>query len=106
WVIWKDSRLVHVLLLLLSLGQWSALVFNVITIDSGEVDGICEVSFSIPQVYAASLIYTMCYDFLVFVLSVVGLSRQRSKSSLKKRLCTQGIFYFAVAGIFYIPPVV
>ena len=46
----------------------------------------------------------MFYDLLVFLLSVVGLSREQSKSPLKGRLRAQGILYFAVAVIAYIPP--
>ncbi|KAH0834160.1 hypothetical protein J3R83DRAFT_11466 [Lanmaoa asiatica] len=106
WVIWKDSCLVHVLLSLLSLVQLSMLVYDVTTVRSIVVNGVCEVYINAPQMNAAALIYTTCYDLLVFVLSVVGLSKQRSESPLKKRLYQQGIFYFAVAGIFYIPPVV
>ena len=45
-------------------------------------------------------------DLLVLVLSIVWLSSQRHEIPLKKRLRTQGIFYFAVAGIIYIPPMV
>lgn len=47
-----------------------------------------------------------CYDLLVFVLSVVGLSRKRSDSPLKKCLYFQGTVYFAIAGLAYIPPLV
>ncbi|KAG6369462.1 hypothetical protein JVT61DRAFT_14571 [Boletus reticuloceps] len=48
----------------------------------------------------------MIVDFLVLVLLVVGLSSQRSKSPLKKRLRIQGILYCAVAGVTYISTVV
>ena len=48
----------------------------------------------------------MLFDLLVFILSVVGLSSQRSESPLKRRLRAQGILYFAVAVIVYIPPAV
>lgn len=45
-------------------------------------------------------------DFLVLVFATVGLSRQTSKSPLAKRLRAQGIVYFAVAMVTYIPPTV
>lgn len=48
----------------------------------------------------------MCYDFLVLILSIVKLSKQQSQSPLKERLRTQGVLYFAVAAIAYIPPTV
>ena len=51
-------------------------------------------------------VVAMCYDFLVLVLSIVGLSRQPSKSLLKERLRTQGLLYFAVVTVTCIPPTV
>ena len=45
----------------------------------------------------------MCYDFLVLVLSIVKLSKQPSKSPLKERLRAQGLLYFVVAAMAYIP---
>ena len=48
----------------------------------------------------------MCYDFLVLVLSIVKLSKQPSKSSLGERLRAQGLLYFVIAAMAYIPPTV
>ncbi|KAF8555167.1 hypothetical protein OG21DRAFT_936775 [Imleria badia] len=106
WVIWKDSRLVHVLLVLLVLGHWTMLAVDVTTVRSININGVGRVFIGHPQVNAATIIYTTLFDLLVFILSVVGLSSQRSESPLKRRLRAQGISYFAVAVIVYIPPMV
>ncbi|KAI9568753.1 hypothetical protein HD554DRAFT_712692 [Boletus coccyginus] len=87
WVIWKDSRLVHALLLFLGLGQCTVFVIEVAT----------------THVIIRN---AMVYDLLVSVLSIVALSRERSGSPLKRRLRTQSILYFVVSGIIYIPPMI
>ena len=94
-------------------------VMNIRTIN---INGVCEVYYKYPQMDVATLIYSefklfiqtgvvliesiqaTFYDLLVFVLSAVRLSRERSKSPLKRRLRAQGILYFAAAVIAYIPP--
>jgi len=107
WVIWKESRWAHALLLLLALGQWTMMVIEVVVnIKTINVDGVCEAYVNYPQIDAAALIYTTLYDLLVLVLLVVGLSSEQSESPLKRRLRAQGIVYFAVAVIAYIPSMV
>jgi len=99
WVIWKDSRLVHALLLLIALGQWTILAIDVAYIKSSELDGACVVHDTNPALSALIFMYTVCYDLLVLVLSIVKLSKQPSNSPLKERLRTQGLSYFAVAAL-------
>ncbi|KAN0080309.1 hypothetical protein V8E55_009875 [Tylopilus felleus] len=106
WVIWKDSRIVHALLVFLALAQWTLLVIDVTMISATEMDGVCQVHLRYPQMNAIAIMYSTFFDLLVLVLSVVGLSSQRSESPLKRRLRAQGISYFAIAGLAYIPPVV
>lgn len=129
----------HIVLLSLALGQWIMLVvgegvssffsfascflsLDVAVIRLIEVNGICDIHFSYPQINATTLVYSESghcvwsgvvliyqatfFDLLVFVLSVVGLSSQRSDSPLKRRLRTQGVVYIAVAVISYIPSMV
>ena len=85
------------------------------------IQGVCVVYLNHPQIDIAAIIYSgskyyvqtgavliqriaaMFYDLLVLVLSVVGLSSERSESPLKRRLCAQGVLYFAVAVMAYIP---
>ncbi|KAF8127619.1 hypothetical protein EV363DRAFT_1343887 [Boletus edulis] len=106
WVIWKDSRLMQALILVLALAQWTLLVINVVNIRSNSANCHCAVYETSPQINAATLIYTTFLDLLMFVSSIVGLSNQRYESPLKKRLRAQGILYCALAGISNIPPAV
>lgn len=97
---------------------------DVANIKAMKDDCVCIVYPTYPQMNGVTLIYSEsgCYtrigalfirrisatffDLVVLVLSVLGLSSQRCESPLKRRLRAQGIMYFAVAGIAYIPPMV
>ncbi|KAF8555171.1 hypothetical protein OG21DRAFT_937355 [Imleria badia] len=57
WVVWKDSRLVHALLVLLALGQWTMLAV-VMMIRLINVNGVDQVLISHPQVNAATNLYS------------------------------------------------
>ncbi|KAF8547862.1 hypothetical protein OG21DRAFT_839423 [Imleria badia] len=105
WVIWKDSRLVHTVLLVFALGHWIVLALDAANLQAiGKND--CIIDITHPALNAAVFVYSLCYDFLVLVLSIVGLSRQSSKSPLMKRLRAQGLVYFMVAVVTYIVPTV
>ncbi|KAF8129015.1 hypothetical protein EV363DRAFT_1400260 [Boletus edulis] len=106
WVIWKDTRLVHILLVIFALGQWIVLALDVANLRPTQIPGGCKIYITHREVNAAVLVYSVCYDFLVLVLSIVALSRQRSKSPLIQRLRAQGFVYFVVAVVTYIPPTV
>ncbi|KAG6373700.1 hypothetical protein JVT61DRAFT_6374 [Boletus reticuloceps] len=106
WVIWKDTRLVHILLVVFALGQWIVLALDVANLHPTQIPGGCRIYITHQAVNAAVLVYSVCYDFIVLVLSIVALSRQRSKSPLIQRLRAQGFVYFVVAVVTYIPPTV
>ncbi|KAI9462606.1 hypothetical protein HD554DRAFT_1452003 [Boletus coccyginus] len=76
------------------------------TVKISWLNGVCVTHFTQPGVTAGVYVYTVCYDLLVLVLSVVKLSYQPSKSPLKEHLRAQGILYFTVAAIANIPPMV
>ncbi|KAI9462119.1 hypothetical protein HD554DRAFT_1477289 [Boletus coccyginus] len=106
WVIWKNSRSVHLLLSLLTLGHWTILITNMASIRASRLNEICVFHSVLPGVAVGAFLYTMCYDFLVLLLSVVKLSCEPSKSPLKERLYAQGILYFIVAATTTITPTV
>jgi len=107
WVIWKDSHLVHALLLFFALGHWIVLALDVANLRPFNIHGRCGVTMIHSEINAAVFLYSMLFDFLVLVLSVVRLSRESSKSSsLVKRLRSQGIVYFVVSVITCIPPTI
>jgi len=98
--------LVHLLLLLLALGHWTILALDVANFKAFRSDRVCVVQSIHPAVNAGALVYTTCYDLLVFVLSIVKLSRQPSKSPLNEHLRAQGLLYFAVATMANVLPMV
>ncbi|KAN0093213.1 hypothetical protein V8E55_003997 [Tylopilus felleus] len=108
WMIWKDSRLVHALLFLLALGQWTLFVVVVAFLKPINTDGFCDIypTDSFRQMNAVPFIYTTVLDLLLLVLSVAGLSTQPCTSPLKRRLRAQAIVYVAIAEIVNIPPMV
>ncbi|KAF8551250.1 hypothetical protein OG21DRAFT_1499250 [Imleria badia] len=106
WVMWKDSRLVHVLLSLLALGHWTILVLDVVNIKAFRSNGACVIHITHPAVSSAVFMYTACYDFIVLVLSILKLSKEPSKSALKERLRAQGLSYFTIATMANILPTV
>ncbi|KAH0835769.1 hypothetical protein J3R83DRAFT_9607 [Lanmaoa asiatica] len=106
WLIWKNHRLVHIILLIVTLGHWTILALGVANIKAFKSNGVCVVYLAQPTLSAGVFAYTMCYDFLVFVLSIVKLSKEPSKSSLGEHLRSQGILYFVVAVTANIPPTV
>ncbi|KAF8122316.1 hypothetical protein EV363DRAFT_1182992 [Boletus edulis] len=106
WVIWQNSRPVHLLLLLLSLGHWTVLALDTVNIKSFRSNGACTIYLMHPAVSAGVFVYTMCYDFLVFVLSIIKLSKEPCRSPLSECLRSQGLLYFAVAVVANILPTV
>ncbi|KAI9462117.1 hypothetical protein HD554DRAFT_1476745 [Boletus coccyginus] len=106
WVIWKNSRPVHLLLLLLALGHWTILLTDSAFLRASKSNGVCVSYYTQPMVIAGVFVYTMCYDLLVLLLTVVKLSYQPSKSPLKERLYAQGILYFTVAATVNLLPMV
>lgn len=99
------------------------LPLDLANIRSYQVDGQCNVYLVHSAVNAAVFVYcesktlvqivcslqdtqALCYDFLVLVLSFARLSAQSSKSPFMKRLHAQGLLYFVVVVVTYVPPTV
>ncbi|KAG9312725.1 hypothetical protein JVU11DRAFT_7152 [Chiua virens] len=102
WVIWEDSRLVHILVLLAAVGHCTMLIINLSNVKSTEPNGVCSLYGVVISVLTA-----MCYNFLVLILFIVKLSKQSSKKSLlKERLRSQHLLYFAIATMTNIPPTI
>ncbi|KAG9312745.1 hypothetical protein JVU11DRAFT_7177 [Chiua virens] len=107
WVIWKGNRFVHVVLLVISLGHWIVLALDVANLEGMIRPGEgCVVHITHANVNATVFVYSLCYDFIVLILTIVGLSRKKSKSPLITRLYSQGVMYFVVTVATYITPTV
>ncbi|KAG2049741.1 hypothetical protein BDR06DRAFT_974967 [Suillus hirtellus] len=95
WLIWQTSYLLRFFLLLTSLGYWTILTLFVVTTRASTTNGLCMIHFTKPAYASAVVIYTMLYDLVLVVFSVIGLFRMPSPSStLWKKLVKQGVIYF------------
>ncbi|KAG9312737.1 hypothetical protein JVU11DRAFT_7167 [Chiua virens] len=106
WVIWKNSRLVHILIFLVALGHCTLLIIDWANIKATKSQGACVIYIQNPQVSAGVYVYTVSYDFLALLLAVVKLSNQSSKSHFEERLRTQHLSYFVVAAVANVLPMV
>ncbi|KIJ60146.1 hypothetical protein HYDPIDRAFT_99346 [Hydnomerulius pinastri MD-312] len=106
WLIWRDSRPVLGLLSLVAVGHWTILALGLTDVDAFMSNGSCDVVYANHTKTASLFIYTMFYDMLVFLLTIVGLSRKPSASALWKRLYRQGVVYFAITFLANIVPMV
>ncbi|KAG0692309.1 hypothetical protein DFH29DRAFT_970344 [Suillus ampliporus] len=84
WIIWENSYMMRLLLVLLSLGHWALLALFVATARASTQNGV------------AVVIYNMSYDLLLLVFTIVGLWRMPSSSTLWRTLVKQGVIYFIV----------
>ncbi|KAG1776619.1 hypothetical protein EV702DRAFT_1107856 [Suillus placidus] len=96
WLIWKTSYLLRLSLVLFSLGHWTMLALFVATTRASTQTGLCRIHFVNPAYASAVLIYGMFYDLVLLVLTVVGLWRMPSSSTLWKTLLKQGVLYFVL----------
>ncbi|KAG1793144.1 uncharacterized protein HD556DRAFT_1375972 [Suillus plorans] len=94
WLIWKTNYLLRLFLVLTSLGYWTILTLFVVTTRAFTTNGLCMIHFTNPAYASAVVIYTMLYDLVLVVLTVIGLSRVPSSSTLWKTLVKQGVIYF------------
>ncbi|KIK91286.1 hypothetical protein PAXRUDRAFT_830981 [Paxillus rubicundulus Ve08.2h10] len=106
WLIWRDSRSVRGLLSLVAVVHWTILIITLTGIDAYMTPGGCNVVYVDTAKALAFYLCTMFYDTLVLVLTIVGLSRKPSNSTLWRRLHQQGIAYFAMTSLVNIMPLV
>ncbi|KAG1738923.1 uncharacterized protein EDB91DRAFT_1082617 [Suillus paluster] len=95
WIIWTNSYLLRLLLVVLSLGHWTILTLFVASARASSTNGMCMITFVNPAYSSAVVIYGMSYDLLLLVWTVVGLW-SISSSTLWKLLVKQGVIYFVI----------
>ncbi|KAG2067785.1 hypothetical protein BDR04DRAFT_1233204, partial [Suillus decipiens] len=94
WLIWKTSYL-RLLLVLFSLGHWTVLALFLATVSSSPQNGVCMIH-SVLVYGRAVVVYGMLYDLTLLVLTIIGLLRMPSSSTLWKTLMKQGVMYFII----------
>ncbi|KAG2358960.1 hypothetical protein BDR07DRAFT_1462716 [Suillus spraguei] len=95
WLIWKTSYLLRLLLVLFSLGYWTVLTLFLATARGFPQNEVC-VIHSVLAYASAVVIYSMLYDLALLVLTIIGLWKMPSTSTLWKTLVKQGVVYFTI----------
>ncbi|KAG8957783.1 hypothetical protein FRC03_009816 [Tulasnella sp. 419] len=97
--IWSRKLYIVIPLGLLALGQWAILFYGVFTIRARWSDEAqaCVIFGTYALALNLIYIYTMAYDLVVLVLSIIGLIKTASRSDLWELLFKDGLAYFFVA---------
>jgi len=98
--LWERSLKVVIPLGILCLGHWGLLWHGMFIITSQWIPaaGGCVVVKTSHVFLDINFFYTMAFDLVVLLLTVVALSRQGSRSGLWVMLFRDGLVYFLVAG--------
>ncbi|EMD35578.1 hypothetical protein CERSUDRAFT_116310 [Gelatoporia subvermispora B] len=97
--IWSQSRWIVGPLVIVILGHW-ALILQGVLLKAEWVPGSgCAITHTNNTILAATFIYSMCFDALIFTLSAWKLAFKRAgtRSQLMKMLFKDGLIYFLVA---------
>ncbi|KAH9951067.1 hypothetical protein B0H21DRAFT_719323 [Amylocystis lapponica] len=108
-VLWRKRRAVFFPLIVMSVMQFGFSIYVAVTNIKGHWDPDqqrCSVTDTDPFTIGALYLYTMVFDFVILVLTLVGLSRQWSHSTTWKRLQRQGIWYFVIVCVVNMPSTV
>ncbi|KZV92934.1 hypothetical protein EXIGLDRAFT_613689, partial [Exidia glandulosa HHB12029] len=99
FAIWERRQIVVVPLTLISLGQWGLLYYAIFSVKAQWLPeaAVCVVTGASSQVLNVLYFYTMSFDAVVLVLSVVGLLGSTARSNIWNLLLKDGIIYFVVA---------
>ncbi|KDQ07163.1 hypothetical protein BOTBODRAFT_614745 [Botryobasidium botryosum FD-172 SS1] len=98
--VWARKLYIIIPLVILSLGHWTVLFHGVATVQSNwsVTDNACIVSGTEPAFINLLYIYTMLFDLVVLLLTVIGLLLSPGRSSnLWTLLFKDGVVYFIVA---------
>ncbi|KAG1726533.1 uncharacterized protein EDB91DRAFT_1166186, partial [Suillus paluster] len=105
WAIWRGNRSVCLLLALVTLGHWFTLTLDSKDTQVSSSSSFCGFLVVNPTYSAATSTYTMIFDLLLLILTMLGLSRS-SSSSLWTTLRSQGIIYFFITFLASVIPLI
>ncbi|KAH9833300.1 uncharacterized protein C8Q71DRAFT_713003 [Rhodofomes roseus] len=95
--VWSQNRWIVIPLVLVILGHWSLILQGVLLTAEWIPGQGCAITKANNTTLAATFIYSMCFDALVMVLSVVKLWGRSQRSQLVSILFKDGLIYFLVA---------
>ncbi|EKM58093.1 uncharacterized protein PHACADRAFT_252102 [Phanerochaete carnosa HHB-10118-sp] len=96
--LWSQNLYIVVPLVLVILGHWSLILQGVLLKAVWMPGQGCLITHTNNTVLAATFIYSMCFDFIVLVLTAAKLAfPQGQRSQLMKLLFKDGLIYFVIA---------
>lgn len=102
--VYGNSKPVTIVLVLLVLGHWSLILQGVqLTAEWDPINRQCVITATNNTILAATFIYSMCFDLIVFLLNAYKLSLRKGhgnamgESRLGKMIFGDGLIYFFVA---------
>ncbi|KIJ56513.1 hypothetical protein M422DRAFT_773308 [Sphaerobolus stellatus SS14] len=106
--IWNRNPYIAFLLVIICLGHWGSLLHGMTTVVSrwDPTTRSCLVLDSGTIFLELIYFYTMSFDFIILVLTFIGLYLAPGRSSLLRLIFTDGIIYFATAFIGNLIPAV
>ncbi|KAG1847474.1 hypothetical protein C8R48DRAFT_731493 [Suillus tomentosus] len=106
FVIWRAFRCIRIFLVLATVGHWIILLRVMVAFSVMKVNGSCGFMVIDHTDMTTIFVYTMAYDILALVLTVIGLRNMPSSNALWKLLCKQGITYVLITCVANIIPAV
>ncbi|KAG2053950.1 hypothetical protein BDR06DRAFT_439378 [Suillus hirtellus] len=104
FVIWRAFRCIRIFLVLATVGHWIILLRVMVAFSVMKVNGSCGFMVIDHTDMTTIFVYTMAYDILALVLTIIGLRNMPSSNALWKLLCKQGITYVLITCIANIIP--
>jgi len=96
--IWARKWYIAGPLVLVILGHWSLLLHGVVLTSVWDAkSGQCLITDTSNTILAATFIYSMCFDFVVMVLTATKLFSTTGRSRLVGLIFNDGLIYFVIA---------
>jgi len=108
-VIWKHKWFIVYPLILASIAQFIFYLYVGAIKTVGywvEKDRNCIIRFKSNELSASTLVYTSGYDFIILVLTILGISKTLSMSEKWNVLYHQGIIYFVFTCMINVPAMI
>ncbi|KAG2099610.1 uncharacterized protein F5147DRAFT_336666 [Suillus discolor] len=104
FIIWRAFRCVRIFLVLATVGHWIILLRVMVAFSVMKVNGGCGFMVIDHTDMTTIFVYTMAYDILALVLTIIGLRNMPSSNELWKVLCKQGLTYVLITCVANIIP--
>ncbi|KAG2126158.1 hypothetical protein BD769DRAFT_1463374 [Suillus cothurnatus] len=104
FIIWKAFKWVRVFLVLATVGHWVVLLRVLLDFSVMEVNGSCGFMVVDHTYMTTIFVYTMGYDIMALILTIIGLRNTPSSNAMWRILRKQGITYVLITCLANIVP--